>query len=340
MPEVLQLLGPSTGGIRQHVAWLTHALRVRGWSVRTAGPAGVLDGLVAQDAVVPVPRGRRALAAAVEGADLVHAHGLRAGWLASTLRVPVVVTVHNLVLDEVAGRSAPILRALEGWLPRRVDAVIAVSDEIGRRFGRAANVQVVPPIGPTPVVSVDRDTVRAGLGVRPGERLLVSVARLHPQKDLPSLLDAVATLERTRLVIFGEGPEEGALRDKIKAMGLEDVVVLAGSRPTVADEIAAADAFVVSSRWESGPLVLLEAMTLARPVVTTEVGFAPSIVRDKESGRIVPVGDSAALGAALRDVLDDPGDMGEAGRRAVEATFDSAALVDRIEGVYGEVLQR
>ncbi|MEA3020015.1 MAG: hypothetical protein QOI47_1539, partial [Actinomycetota bacterium] len=207
MPEVLQLLGPSTGGIRRHVAWLSGALAERDWRVRTAGPDGVLAGLVEQDAIVPVPRGRRQLRAAVEGVDLVHAHGLKAGWLASTLRggAPLVVTVHNLVLDDVAGRGAPALRALEGWIPRRVDAVIAVSDEIGRRFANAANVHVVPPFGPVPVVRRDRDEVRAALGIAPGERLLVAVARLHPQKDLPTLLRAMVGLDGARLVIFGEG---------------------------------------------------------------------------------------------------------------------------------------
>ena len=144
---MLELLGPSTGGIRQHVAWLTGALRERGWTVRTAGPPGVLDDLVEQDAVVAVPRGWRALRGAIGRADLVHAHGLKAGWLASTVprRPPLVVTVHNLVLDEVARRAAPVLRRLEGMLPGRVDAVIAVSDEIGRRFGAAGNVHVSHP---------------------------------------------------------------------------------------------------------------------------------------------------------------------------------------------------
>jgi glycosyltransferase involved in cell wall biosynthesis len=336
--EVLQLLGPSTGGIRRHVAWLTQRLVERGWSVRTAGPAGVLDGLWAQDAVVAVPRGRAALSRAATDVDLVHAHGLKAGYLASTLRPhrPLVVTVHNVVLDEAAGRAAPVLRALEGWLPRRVDAVIAVSDEIGRRFGAGPDVHVIPPAGPAPVVVRGRDEVRRELGIGDGERLVVVVARLHPQKDLPTLFDAVAPLERVRVVVFGEGPDAESLRATAPSN-----VVLAGSRDSVADEIAAADAFVVSSRWESGPLVLVEAMTLGRPVVTTDVGFASTVVHDGDTGRLVPVGDVAALRAAITAVLADPDDaaaMGERGRLAVTRTFHSDALVDRIEAVYRSVL--
>jgi glycosyltransferase involved in cell wall biosynthesis len=337
--RVLQLLGPSTGGIRRHVGWLSGALETRGWDVTTAGPAGVLDGIRRLDVVVPVPRGWFALARASASVDLVHAHGLKAGWLASTIRhrPPVVVTVHNLVLDEVAGRRASFLRALEGALPRRVDAVIAVSEEIGRRFSSAPDVHVIPPLGPAPVVGRDRGEVRRELGLDDDERLVVTVARLHPQKDLPTLFAAVDGLPRTRVVVFGEGPDETELRRTAPSN-----VALAGPRPSVADEIAAADVFVVPSRWESGPLVLLEAMSLGRPVVTTDVGFAATIVRDRGTGRIVPVGDVAAMRRAITDVLDDPDDaaaMGERGRAAVEATYSAGELVDRIEAVYRSVLR-
>lgn len=339
MPEVLQLLGPSTGGIRKHVAWLAGELETRGWAVRTAGPRGVLDGVARQDAVVPVPLGRRALVESIGRADILHAHGLKAGWLASTVRrrPPLVVTVHNLVLDEAAGRAAPVLRVLEGWLPRRADAVIAVSEEIGRRFGGRPNVSVIPPAGPAPVVTRSRDDVRAELGVAPGERLLVAVARLHPQKDLPTLLDAVRGLDGVRLVVFGTGPDEAALR----AMASE-CVVFAGQRASVADEIAAADALVISSRWESGPLVLVEAMAVGTPVITTAVGLAPSLVRDRETGRLVPVGDAPALRRAIEDVLSAPDDarrMAHAAGALYGRTLSSDALASRIEAVYREVLR-
>lgn len=339
MTRVLQLLGPSTGGIRRHVAWLRGALVERGWEVATAGPHGVLDGLAPLDAVVAVPRGRRDLARAAAGADIVHAHGLKAGWMAAMMRGPrpVVVTVHNLVLDEVAGRRARALRALEAALPRRVDAVIAVSEEIGRRFASASNVHIIPPAGPVPVVGRHPSDVRAELGVGVGEHLVVAVARLHPQKDLPTLFAAVDGLDGVRVVVFGEGPDESRLRAVAPTN-----VTLAGARPGVADEIAAADVFVVSSRWESGPLVLLEAMALGRPVVTTDVGLASTVVRDGDTGRLVPVGDVAALRVAITDVLADNGDasaMGERGRAAVAATYSSDALVERIEDVYRSALR-
>jgi glycosyltransferase involved in cell wall biosynthesis len=274
--RVLHLLGPSAGGIRRHVAFLAEALARRRWSVEVAGPAGVLP----EASVVPVPSGvaspgwlaaRRALRPLAARADLVHAHGLKAGWLASTLRPrpPLVVSVHNLVLDEAAGRGAPFLRALEGWLPRRVDRIVAVSGEVARRFaGARVPVDVVPPAGPPPQPRRSRAEVRRALGAE-DRPLVVTVARLHPQKGLDTLLDAASLLRGARLAIVGEGPLEAQLREAVRARGLEGTVLLAGPSAEAADELAAADVVAIPSRWESGPLVAVEAMLLGRPVGAT-----------------------------------------------------------------------
>src|SRR5205085_6758774 len=94
-PRVLQLLGPSAGGIRRHVAYLTGELRRRGWPVQTAGPNGVLDGLGGLDRPVAIPSGAslrrapgavRAVRRMLASADVVHAHGLTAGWIAALAR--------------------------------------------------------------------------------------------------------------------------------------------------------------------------------------------------------------------------------------------------------------
>jgi glycosyltransferase involved in cell wall biosynthesis len=358
---VVELLGPSTGGIRKHVAQLTERLEEREWSVTVAGPHGVMDGVGRLDAVVGVPSGldprafreaRRSLAALVADRRpaLIHAHGLKAGWVAATLRrrPPVVLSVHNLVLPEAAGRSYRVLRRLEAALPARVDAVIAISDEVARRFSGvrgAGRITVVPPLGPSPEATRSAADVRADLGVGPDEHLLVTAARLHPQKGVDILLDALAALRRrvpgVRSVVFGEGPSRQALARRIDELGLGGVVTLAGSRPSVADEIAAADVVVVPSRWESGPLVVFEALHLGRPVVTTAVGAAPQVIQDGVTGRLVPVGDPEALAEAVESMLADPaaaGRMAAAGRRLAAERYGPAALVDGVETVYRNVV--
>ena len=354
--RVLQLLGPSTGGIRRHVAYLSDQLRAAGWEVGIAGPAGVLDDL---DHVVPIPDGTdprgvlrsgRALRPLLPSYDLVHAHGLKPGWIAAlgsrrgrVAHTPVVLSVHNLVLDEVAGRSATTLRRLEGWLPGRVDATIAISGEVARRFAGsrgAVGIHVIPPAGPPPAPTRSRDEVRAALGLGPADDLVVTAARLHPQKGLYVLLDAaeLAVEQRPglRWFVFGDGPLRDPLRAEIARRGLSGVVHLAGTRPDVDDELAAADAVVVTSQWESGPLVVLEALGLGRPVVSTRVGLAPDVI-DESRGRVVDVGAAPDLADALVAVLRDPPDAPD-GVSGSFARFQPAALASAVEAVYREVL--
>lgn len=354
--RVLQLLGPSTGGIRRVVASLTTSLRERGWDVVTAGPEGVLSGLIGLDVVVPIPDGlspaglvhaRHVLASLAGDVDLVHAHGLKPAWIAASVRrhPPIVTSVHNLVLDEKAGAAAPLLRALEGRIPAISDRVIAVSTGIAERFRGAPGMRVIPPAAAAPRPRNSVEQVRAAYGVGPGDRLVVTVARLHPQKDLPMLLGAIDHARRrvdgVRLVIVGEGSEEGALRRRILELDLDDVVTLAGGRPSAADDLAAADVVAIPSRWESGPLVLFEAMQLGRPVVTTAVGAAPEVVVDGETGRLVPAGDAGAFTDALVELLTDPSRamaLGEAGRLAVVARHGPDAMTSATEAVYRELL--
>jgi hypothetical protein len=136
------------------VGALSAALEADGWRVVTAGPAGVLEGIRPIDVVVPIPtsvqpdgllraarRLRRALARD-EGVSVVHAHGLKAGWLAVVSgrgrrrRPPVVVTVHNLILDETSGRAARIMRVLERAVFR-----VPASRRAGRRVAGGRRVR-------------------------------------------------------------------------------------------------------------------------------------------------------------------------------------------------------
>jgi glycosyltransferase involved in cell wall biosynthesis len=360
---VLEVLGPSTGGIRRHVAALRDGLRAEGWQVSVAGPDGVLDDMGGQDAVVPVPVALRpvavlravvALRRMLDRAELIHAHGLKAGWVAVLAtagrkhRPAVVVTVHNLVLELAAGRTAGVLRRFERLLVRRADAVIAVSREIAEVLQPCTDVPVVMvrPVGPPARPQRDRAQVRRDLNVPEDAPLVVTVARLHPQKGLDVLLEAIPDLRArvpgVMVVIVGQGPEEAALRAKAARDGLTPWVCFAGPSVDAAEELGAADVVAVPSRWESGPLVVAEALELARPVVATPVGFVPDLVTDGISGRIVPVGDARLLADALADLLTDRGAaaaMGERGREAAERILGPGALVDQVSDVYVRVLE-
>jgi glycosyltransferase involved in cell wall biosynthesis len=358
---VLQLLGPSTGGIRRHVGALADALAGRGWRIVVAGPAGVLEGIRTLDVVVAIPSnlqpGRligawRQLRRSLVGIDLVHAHGLKAGWLAvmgartRRSRPPVVVTVHNIILDETSGRAARLMRLLERRVFKGADALVAVSPEVGGYVQEHTTrpVRVIRPVGPPPEARRPREEVRARLGVVDGQHLVVCVARLHPQKGLASLIEAASLMVGAgvdvRVAIVGEGPLAGELMAQIHAEGLDGRVLLAGPSDNAPDELAAADIVVIPSVWESGPLVLAEALLLCRPVVATPVGLVPEVIREGESGRIVPVGDARAMAAAVTALLQDPvaaARMAETGRAAVDEVWGAAALVEATEELYRDL---
>ncbi len=358
---VVELLGPSAGGIRRHVASLVRGLAERGWTPIVAGPAGVMDGIGPQHATVPIPaglslaamrRGRRALAPLVGRCSVVHAHGLKAGLIASTIRSrpPLVTTVPSLVLDESAGHLAAVLRRLEALLPRRSDRVIAVSQQIADRFAGVAGAErvvVISPASDPPEVVRPRAEVRAGLGVDFEVPLVVCVARLHPQKDLPTFLRAVrqmrAQVPGLRAAIVGDGPDEAAVRALVDELGLARVVVMAGRSPNAADEMAAADVVALSSVWEGNPIALAEAMQLEVPVAATAVGAVPTLVEDGVTGRLVQPGDPAALAAACADLLGKrvvARALAAAGHRRANDLLGREALVDAVDEVYREVGDR
>lgn len=346
---VLQLLGPSTGGIRRHVATLAHDLEAVGWRTVVAAPVGVLEG--ARD--VPVPggvswtalrRARGALAALESEVcpAVVHAHGLKAGWVA--IGRPgrrVVLTLHNVVLDR--GVRGAALRALERHVIRSVDAVIATSTDIETRFETIARrITVVPPVHEVASVTRMRSDVRDELDV--DGPLVVTVARLHPQKDLDTLVAAIGIVLGVRsdvsLAIVGDGPERQRITDLVTARGLGSRVRLLGQRSDAVDIMAAADVVVIGSAWESGPLTLLEAGAVSAAVVSTPVGFVPEVVRDGEQALLVPVGEPEPMAAAIMALVDDAdraARLGHALALAVAPRLDRSAGRDAVLAEYDAV---
>lgn len=359
MTRVVQVLGPSTGGIRVHVATLADQLRSRGLDAPVVGPPGVLAGLGQQAGVVDVPDGlspfallhaRRQMRDWSDDADVLHAHGLKAGWTCVRGRPsrPVVLTVHNVVLDESAGRTAALRRSLERGVLRSADRVIAPTTAIAeglRGVVDPGRVRVVVPASPPPVPDRLSADIRARLGAGDDTPVVVCVARLHPQKDLPTLLRAwgivAASLPRARLAIVGEGPDRVEIEALVADAGCETSVHLVGFDPHAVDWIAAADVVAITSVWEAIPLVLAESMQLGVPVVSTAVGLAPELLGDGSAGAVVPVGDAESLARALIRYLSDPELRSAAGREAARSSatrFEPSTLCAEVAAVYDELL--
>ncbi|OKK14643.1 glycosyltransferase [Streptomyces sp. CB00455] len=310
--RTVQVLG-SGAGSSAHVRSLATGLAARGVRVTVCAPVeaeGEYDftGAGARFA----PDAVRELRAACAGADLVHAHGVRAGMRAALAlrgrRVPLVVSWHGSGTGSDGGLGR-LGRVLERHVARAAAVVLgASSDQVdlarlrGARDARLAPVATV--VAGTADTDPDPGKARAELGAveRP---LVIAVGSLVPRRGYCVLLDAARewrTLDPPPLlVIAGEGPLRAELSRRIEAEELP--VRLLGRRRDAAQLLASADVAVLPSRWEERAPLAQEALRAGVPLVATAVGGVPELVG--EGAVLVPAGNPQALASAVTGLLAD-----------------------------------
>ncbi|MEU2348567.1 glycosyltransferase family 4 protein [Modestobacter sp. NPDC049651] len=365
--RIAEVLATSTGGVGTHVRSVLGPLAAAGAWPRVCGPRATdeLFGFSAAAAFRPVGisagldpvadvRAVLALRRATAGAELVHAHGLRAGLVAAAARRvagepgrPLVVTLHN-ALQPGGGLRTRVLERLERATVRSADVVLAASGDLAAHATRLGARDVRPaPVSapPLPLPERSRAEVRRELGLAEDPRpLVVAVGRLHPQKGYDVLFDAVGTWvadDRLRpaplVAIAGDGPLHDELAARIAAERLP--VLLLGRRTDVADLLGAADVCVLPSVWEARSLTAQEALRTGVPLVATRVGGIPELVGD--AAELVPAGDAAALAEAVTGVLTDPAAVARlaaAGPRQAATWPDQAATARHLVALYRELL--
>ena len=188
-----------------------------------------------------------------------------------------------------------------------------------------------------------RPDLLPGLVKRRGELWAGTLAGLRKVKNLPAMVRAFATLpEEWQLVIAGEGPERDAVLAEAQAQGVEDRVHLPGFAEP-AKFTALLDMFVLSSHSEQFPISLVEAMAAGLPVAAPAVGDVSAMVAQGNLPFIVPPGDGAALGAAMRRLADDADlrrAVGKANRERARAEFDEARMIERYRALYWGAMER
>jgi 1,2-diacylglycerol 3-alpha-glucosyltransferase len=292
--------------------------------------------------------------------DLIHVHTPFAAHavgrrMARRLGVPVVETYHTL-FEEYFHHYLPFvprraLRLLARAVSRRqcdaVDAVIAPSPQMAealRDYGVRSEIRVIPTgLDLDAFAGGDRARFRALHGIAPGRPVAVTVGRVAFEKNIAFL---VSVLERVRLaipdvllVIAGEGPALPALRREVAGRGLRGNALFVGYLDRdgpLLDCYRGADAFVFASRTETQGLVLLEAMALGLPVVSTAVMGTRSVL-DGARGAIVVDEDVARFAAALEMVLkcrELGTSLGAQAARHVRARWSGAEMARRMLDLY------
>jgi glycosyltransferase involved in cell wall biosynthesis len=362
--HVLLCFQPTIGGVPSYVANLAEGLVNLGWQVSAALPrqtpvyrrlAAVSSHMVPLDtASAPAPvddlRACRNLISLCRstGVDLIHAHSSKAGAIASLVGgragVPSVYSPHAWSFQrELPGSVERAFRFLEGALARRHAHVIAVSDSErmeAERYGLVSRERIeLINTGLEDRVLPSRQAARSRLAVDPDMFVVGWVGRTGPQKQsehLPLLARALA--DEATVVALGYGLPDSPAGRQVRELG---GTVVSATEP---DEIyAAADVLVSTSRWESAPLVVIEAMRASLPVVAYDIAGLREQVDEGVTGHLVSPGDVGGLAYRVLELARDRArthEMGASGRERFLERFNYPRMIQEIDGAYRRVLGR
>lgn len=349
---VLQVVRPAAGGIRQHVLSLIGASDPARAVHSIAAPVAFLHDLPADTPAHNLPleiaarfapladlRAARRLAKLAHKADVVHAHGLRAGWIAALAQsvrpFPFMLTAHNM-----AEGGLPAQLALK-HIGRRAQAIIAVSQAVADSLTALgvppAKLRIVPNGVDVEVFAQlpPRADARQALGFIEDTFTVGCIARLSPEKGVDVLAQAAAALPDVPVLVAGDGPQRDVLRASLPAN-----VRLLGRIPDTRALLAAVSVLVVPSRLEGQGIVALEAMAAGVPLIASRVGGLAEMLTDGETVLLVPAGDPAALARAITRLRADPAlqaHLSANAARLVRERYSHRRTVAAVLDVYAEL---
>lgn len=297
---------------------------------------------------------------------IVHTHTPKAGLLgqyaALMARVPARVhTIHGLYLPgHMTARTRPLYLALEREtmrFPHLVlsqnpeDVTTAAAEKICaperiRYLGNGIDLGYFNPAEVSPAAA---GSVRQELGIAPGDRVVGIVARVNEEKGFREFFQAAATLAASfptaKFLVIGpiEREKFDALdpHELAAAAGVADRLIYAGLRDDMRELYSVMDVLVLPSHREGFPRAPMEASAMGRPVVATNIRGCRQVVRDGETGFLVPLRDPAALAAAIGRLLADKelaARMGRAARALALAEFDENVVFERTIAAYRDLL--
>lgn len=272
------------------------------------------------------------------GPDIVHANSFLSVLAALPLRRPIVYSEHwSAFLPEGGDRLSPAMLRASRLALRRAELVLPVSEALRRELAKLApraRMRVVPNV-------VDERVFHPGQSPEP-RRLLTAGLLNDARKGLDLVLEALARTKRgdLRLEVAGDGERRPEYERLAGNLGLDGMVTFRGllSKPELAESMRRASLFVLGSRWENNPCVVLEALSSGLPVVANRVGGLPELI-DPTNGVLVERADSDLFAAGIAEALDRQFDRTELARVARDR-FGREAVATQLRAAYDEVLAR
>lgn len=286
--------------------------------------------------------------------DIVHCHSSKAGLLsriaARLAGVPVIVfTVHGWSFYAPQNQ---LLRKFYIWLEKMAarcgDALAFVSEAdaaAARQEGIASCLNLTIHNGLPLRPLLDKQAARKQLGLPLDKAIIGTVGRLSDQKNPLYVLEVLAQLKEEQDYLFywiGDGPLAEAARQKAADLGLNDYCHFIGYREDPTLWLAAMDIFLLLSRFEGLPLVIIEAMQQGVPVIAHAVGGTGELVRDGVNGYLIPAGDQRTVLTRIRELLAEPEKalaLGRRGRELAERHFTVERMLEQYLALYHKILK-
>ena len=290
--------------------------------------------------------------------DIVHTHTAKAGALgrlaAFLARVPVIVhTLHGHNFYGYFGKSfSKIIVFVERFLSRVTDKIIVLTglekeDLVKFKAGRAEKMRIIYQgleLENLFSDNLDKAKIRSGLGIAQGESVVGMVSRLEAVKGPQYFIEAALLLAKRiagiKFILVGEGKLRRKLEERVREAGLADNFIFTGWRDDALDVASVFDVLVLPSLNEAVGIVLIEAQYIGIPVVATNVGGIPEIVRHNETGVLVEPADPAALAQAVECLLTDKEKrrkLAGAAHAWVRGRFMAEDMVAEISKLYQEM---
>ncbi|MHA1629823.1 MAG: glycosyltransferase [Candidatus Heimdallarchaeota archaeon] len=251
--------------------------------------------------------------------QLLHTHGYFADIIgvpvARMLRIPHISTCHGFISND---RNLVLYNKLDRMVLRFSDKIIAVSEQIkddlersGIRRKKITVIQnAVQATHKTEQYAENRRKKRLFLAINDEEFAVGYVGRLSEEKGVQYLIDAgrilIETGEVFKILIIGDGPQREELEGIVKQKGLKRAIIFTGFQTDVEKWMPCLDIFVLSSLTEGTPMALLEAMSFGIPVVASDVGGIPNVIKNGENGILVDPADSKAIAENLKILFHNP----------------------------------
>ena len=285
--------------------------------------------------------------------DLLHVHyavpnavsGVLARQILAPKRLPVITTLHGTDITLVG--NDPSYLATTRWGIQQSDAVTAVSHALERAtredLGVERPIEVIPNfIDPGRYEQAAATGEGARRWASEDEAVLVHISNFRTVKRVPDVVEVFHRLageRRVRLLLVGDGPERHKVEARCRELGVCDRTIFLGNLPRVEEVLVGADLFLLPSETESFGLAALEALACRVPVIATRVGGLPEVVREGETGFLLPVGDVEGMAAAAARLLDDPDLRSRFAARAREDAIERFTM-ERIVRRYRDLYER